>query len=328
MQNLVTVFGGSGFVGKQAVRQLAKAGWRVRVAVRNPNLAYAMRLAGDVGQVDLVQANVRNEASVARALEGASAAVNLVAVPYETGRQTFQALHVDGARMVAAAARAAGATRLVHMSVLGADADSKSKFARSRAEGEAAVREAFPGAVVLRPSVVFGPEDGFFNRFAAMAAMSPALPLVGGGHTRFQPVFVGDVGKAVARAVGDPTLDGRTFELGGPAVLTFRELMALMLKEIGKRRLLLPLPWGVAGVVGQLGQLSLLVLGDGLVVPPVTADQVKLLRSDNVVSGAYPGLAELSVTATTLEAVLPSYLYRYRKGGQYADQEARELAAI
>jgi NADH dehydrogenase len=328
MQNLVTVFGGSGFVGRQAVRQLAKAGWRVRVAVRNPNLAYAMRLAGDVGQVDLVQANVRNEASVARALEGASAAVNLVAVPYETGRQTFQALHVDGARTVARAARAAGATRLVHMSVLGADANSKSKFARSRAEGETAVREGFPDAVVLRPSVVFGPEDDFFNRFASMAAMSPALPLVGGGHTRFQPVFVSDVGKAVARAVADPTLGGKTFELGGPAVFTFRELMALMLKEIGKRRLLLPLPWGVAGLVGQLGQLSLLVLGDGLVVPPVTADQVKLLRADNVVSGAYPGLAELGVTATTLETVLPGYLYRYRKGGQYADQEARELAAV
>jgi uncharacterized protein YbjT (DUF2867 family) len=323
MQNLVTVFGGSGFVGSQAVRQLAKAGWRIRVAVRNPNLAYEMRLAGDVGQIDLVQVNVRNAPSVRRALEGASAAVNLVAIARETGRQGFQAVHVMGARTIAEAARAAGVTRVVQMSALGADAASASKYARTKAEGEAAVREVYPDAVVLRPSVVFGPEDRFFNRFAAIAGFSPVLPLVGGGHTRFQPVFVGDVGKAVARAVADPAAAGQTYELGGPATFSFRQLMELMLAEIDKRRILLPLPWPMASAIGSLAEL-----GGFLVEPPITPDQVILLKSDNVVSGAYPGLAELGITPTTLEAVLPSYLYRYRKGGQYADQEDRELAAI
>jgi uncharacterized protein YbjT (DUF2867 family) len=323
MQNLVTVFGGSGFVGKQAVRQLAKAGWRIRVAVRNPAMAYKMRLAGDVGQIDIVQANVRNAASVRRALEGASAAVNLVAVARETGRQGFQALHVMGAHHVAEQARAAGVTRLVQMSALGADAASASKYARTKAEGEAAVREIYPDAVILRPSVVFGSEDHFFNRFAAMAGVSPVLPLVGGGHTRFQPVFVGDVSRAVARAVTDPACAGRTYELGGPAVFTFRQLMELMLAEIGKRRLLLPLPWPVATLVGQAADF-----GSFLAPPPITADQVSLLKSDNVTAPGAPGLAELGITPTTLEAVLPTYLYRYRRGGQYADQEDRELAAI
>jgi uncharacterized protein YbjT (DUF2867 family) len=323
MQNLVTVFGGSGFVGAQAVRQLAKAGWRIRVAVRNPAKAYAMRLHGDVGQIDIVQANVRNEPSLRRALSGATAAVNLVAVARETGRQGFQALHVMGAHNVAVAARAEGVTRLVQMSALGADANSESKYARTKAEGEAAARAIYPDAVVVRPSVVFGPEDNFFNRFAAMAQISPVLPLIGGGHTRFQPVFVGDVGKALARTVSVPLAAGQTYELGGPAAFTFRELMELMLAEIGKRRFLAPIPWPAAGLIGAAGDLM-----GAVIEPPITSDQVLLLKSDNVVSGAYPGLAELGITPTTLEAVLPSYLYRYRKGGQYADQEDRELAAI
>ena len=331
MQNLVTVFGGSGFVGKQAVRALAKRGWRIRVAVRNPNLAHALRLAGDVGQIDLVQANVRVESSVARALEGAQAAVNLVAVARETARQTFEALHVEGARSVARAARAAGVGQFVHMSALGADAKSPSSFARSRAAGEAAVREAFPGAVVLRPSVVFGPEDDFFNRFASIATLSPALPLVGGGHTLFQPVFVGDVAKALARTAVDPECAGQTYELGGQAALSFRQLMEIMLSEIGRRRILLPLPWPMASMLGgamdALDYVPGRVLGTPLPMP-ITADQVRLLKADNIVSGRYPGLAELGISATTLEAVLPAYLWRYRKGGQYADQEARELAAI
>jgi NADH dehydrogenase len=323
MQNLVTVFGGSGFIGAQAVRQLAKAGWRIRVAVRNPAAAYAMRLHGDVGQIDIVQANVRNEPSLRRALSGATAAVNLVAVMRESGRQGFQALHVMGAHNVAAAAKAEGVGRMVQMSALGADPNSESKYARTKAEGEAAVREIYPDAVIVRPSIVFGPEDAFFNRFAAMAQVSPALPLIGGGHTRFQPVFVGDVGKALARAAASADTAGQTYELGGPAVFSFKQLMELMLAEIGKRRLLLPLPWPVARLIGAGGDLAGM-----LVTPPITSDQVKLLKTDNVVSGAYPGLAELGVTPTTLEAVLPEYLYRYRKGGQYADQEDRELAAI
>jgi NADH dehydrogenase len=323
MQNLVTVFGGSGFIGTQAVRQLAKAGWRIRVAVRNPNLAYRMRMLGDVGQIDLVQANIRNRASVARALDGATAAVNLVGVLYETGRQGFQAIHAMGARTVAEAARAQGVSRLVQMSALGADAGSSAKYARTKAEGEVAARAVYADAVVIRPSIVFGPDDHFFNRFAAMASFSPVLPLVGGGATRYQPVFVGDVGKAVALAATADAAAGMTYELGGPAVLTFRQLMETLLAETGQRRMLAPVPFPLARLLGAAGDLVA-----GVLPPPITADQVELLKTDNVVSGAYPGLAELGVTPTTLEAVLPTYLYRYRKGGQYADQEDRELAIV
>lgn len=319
MQNLVTVFGGSGFVGGQVVRRLAKAGWRIRVAVRNPNLAYAMRLHGDVGQIDVVQANIRNLASLQRALEGAAAAVNLVGVLHETGRQGFQAIHAMGARNVAAAAKAQGVTRLVQMSALGADANSSSKYARTKAEGEAAAREVFPDAVVIRPSIVFGAEDNFFNRFAAMAQLSPALPLIGGGHTRFQPVFVGDVGQAVAAAVTSPDAAGRTYELGGPSTYSFRQLMELTLAETHRRRLLLPLPFPAARLMGKAGDVA-----GAIMAPPITSDQVELLRTDNVVSGQYPGLAELGVVATALEPILPTYLYRYRRGGQYADQELGE----
>ncbi len=323
MQNLVTVFGGSGFIGAQAVRQLARAGWRIRVAVRNPAKAYAMRLAGDVGQIDIVQANVRNLPSLRRALSGATAAVNLVGVLRETGRQGFQAVQVMGARNVAEAARAEGVSRLVQMSAIGADAGSESKYARTKAEGEAAVRGIYPDAVIVRPSIVFGPQDDFFNRFAAMAQISPVLPLLGGGATRFQPVYVGDVAKAIARTAAAPEAAGQTYELGGPAAFTFRQLMEMMLAEIGKRRFLAPVPWPVARLMGQAGDIA-----GAFIAPPVTSDQVLLLKSDNVVSGACPGLAELGITPTTPEAVLPSYLYRYRKGGQYADQEDRELAAI
>ena len=321
MQNLVTVFGGSGFIGTQAVRQLAKAGWRIRVAVRNPNLAYRMRMHGDVGQIDLVQANIRNRASVARALDGATAAVNLVGVLYEGGRQGFQAIHAMGAKTVAEVAREQGVGRLVQMSALGADAESASKYARTKAEGEIAARAVYADAVVVRPSIVFGPDDHFFNRFAAMASVSPVLPLIGGGATRFQPVFVGDVGKAVALAATTDEAAGQTYELGGSAIFTFRQLMEMMLAETARRRFLAPVPFPIAGALGAVGDLVA-----GILPPPVTSDQVELLKTDNVVSGAYPGLPELGLTPTTLEAVLPTYLYRYRKGGQYADQEDRELA--
>ena len=330
MQNLVTVFGGSGFIGAQAVRQLAKAGWRIRVAVRNPAKAYAMRLHGDVGQIDIVQANIRNEPSLRRAMAGATAAVNLVGVLRETGRQGFQSLQAMGARNVAAAARAEGVTRLVQVSAIGADAGSASKYARTKAQGEAAAREIYPDAVIVRPSIVFGPEDDFFNRFAGMAQISPVLPLLGGGETRFQPVYVGDVAKAIAAAVTRPDAAGQTYELGGPATLTFRQLMEMLLAQIGKRRFLAPLPWPVASLLGSAGDAANSVAGIvGAALPtPVTADQVILLKTDNVASGAYPGLADLGITPTSLESVLPSYLYRYRKGGQYADQEDRELAAV
>lgn len=314
MADLVTVFGGSGFVGSQVVRALARQGQRVRVAVRQPHLAGDLRLSGDVGQIEIVQANVRNAASVQRALQGADAAVNLVSTLYEHGRQKFQTLNVMGAKTVAEAARAAGVARLVQMSALGADEASPSKYARTKALGEAAAREAFPGAVIIRPSVVFGPEDDFFNRFANMATLAPALPLIGGGRTKLQPVFVGDVAKAVARAAVDPDCAGRTYELGGPNVYSFRELMELVLAETGRNRALIPLPFPVAGLIGSVCEL-----GAGLVPPPITADQVELLKTDNVVSGQAPGLAELGIAPTAVEGVLPTYLYRFRKGGQYAD---------
>ncbi|MFZ3006381.1 MAG: complex I NDUFA9 subunit family protein [Phenylobacterium sp.] len=323
MQDLVTVFGGSGFVGAQVVRALAKQGWRVRVAVRQPHLAYKMRLLGDVGQIEVVQANIRNEASIRRAVEGAHAVVNAVGVLYETGRQKFQSIHTMGARNVAAVSKAAGVDTLVQISAIGADAESGSKYARTKAMGENAVREAFPGAVLIRPSVIFGPDDHFFNKFAEMAVISPALPLIGGGEGRLQPVFVGDVAKAVARAVTDPACAGQTYELGGPRAYSFRELMELLMAEIGRKRFLVPLPFAIAALIGKACEILALTPW----TPPLTEDQVELLKSDNVVSGTLPGLAELGVEATAVEGIVPAYLYRFRKGGQYAD-EVERLTAI
>ncbi|MDO8902013.1 MAG: complex I NDUFA9 subunit family protein [Phenylobacterium sp.] len=315
MQDLVTVFGGSGFVGSQVVRALARTGYRVRVAVRQPARAYDLLMLGDVGQIQVVQANIRDPDSVARALEGAQACVNLVGVLYESGRQKFASLHAEGAANVAKAARAAGVTRMVQVSAIGADPDSPSVYARTKAGGEAAVREAMPQAVILRPSIVFGPEDDFFNRFAAMAVMSPALPLIGGGKTRFQPVFVGDVARAVSVAVTDPDCAGQTYELGGPAILTFRQLLELVLSETQRRRILLPLPFGVANLIGQVGNLVALTP----LAPPLTSDQVAQLKVDNVANPALPGLAELGVSPTAVESVVGAYLYRFRKGGQFAE---------
>lgn len=315
MQGLVTVFGGSGFVGGQVVRQLAKAGHRVRVAVRNPNLAYKMRMLGDVGQIEVVQANVRNAPSVARAVDGAEAVVNLVGVLWESGRQKFQTLHVMGAKTIAEQAKAAGVKRLVQISALGADVNSSSKYQRTKAEGEAAVRAAFPGAVVIRPSIVFGAEDKFFNKFGQMAALFPALPLIGGGETKFQPVYVGDVAQVVAKAVASPAAEGLTYELGGPAVYSFKELMEFILVETARNRVLAPIPFFAAGWIGKVGDLS-------PINPPLTSDQVETLKTDNVADKGLPGLAEAGVVPTAVEAVVPSYLYRYRKGGQYAEVPA------
>jgi len=314
MQGLVTVFGGSGFIGAQVVRALAKHGYRVRAAMRRPGRGYRLRMLGDVGQIEVAQANVRSPDSVARAVDGAQACVNLVGVLSEQGRQRFQSVHAMGAHNIAEAAAKAGVTRFVQVSAIGAAPDALSKYGRSKAEGEAAVRHAFPGAVVLRPSIVFGPEDDFFNRFARMAVASPVLPLIGGGETLFQPVFVGDVAAAVAQSVKDPATAGQTFELGGPAVYSFETLMRMILELIERKAILLPLPFSVAGLVGMAGDLQ------AMVMPPIlTTDQVASLRTDNVVSPGAPGLAALGVTPTALEAILPTYLGRYRKNGQYAD---------
>ena len=315
MQGLVTVFGGSGFVGGQVVRQLAKAGHRVRVAVRNPNLAYKMRMLGDVGQIEVVQANVRNAPSVARAVDGAEAVVNLVGVLWESGRQKFQTLHVMGARTIAEQAKAAGVTRFVQISAIGADAESASKYQRTKAEGEAVVRAVVPGAVVIRPSIVFGADDKFFNKFGLMAALFPALPLIGGGETKFQPVYVGDVAAVVAKAVSSPAAEGLTYELGGPAVYSFKQLLEMILVETGRNRVLAPIPWFAARLIGKVGDLSPLA-------PPLTSDQVESLKTDNVAGNGLPGLAEAGVIPTAVESVVPSYLYRYRKGGQYAEVPA------
>ena len=322
MKGLVTVFGGSGFVGAQVVRALAKRGARVRVAVRQPGRGYRLPMLGDVGQIEVVQANIRDEESIERALKGAEACVNAVAVLYESGRQRFDALHIEGAGAVARAAQARGIERFVQISAIGADAAALSSYGRTKAAGEAAVRAAILSAVIIRPSVVFGPEDQFFNRFAAMAMVSPALPLIGGGATRFQPVFVADVAAAIAQAVDDPTTAGQTYELGGPGVYSFKALMTLMLREIGRERLLVPVPFPFAGVLGMAGD----VMAAASLTPPITSDQVASLRVDNVVTPGALGLADLGVTASALEPIIPTYLYRYRRGGQYAELSADAAA--
>ena len=318
MQGLVTVFGGSGFVGRHVVRALAKDGWRVRVACRRPNLAPELRVIGDVGQIELVQANVRVPSSVDRAVAGSTAVVNLVGCLYEHGPQKFDAIHAVAAQAVAEAAARAGVARFVQVSAIGADAGSKAKYARTKAEGEAAVRAAIPGATIVRPSIVFGIDDHFFNRFGAMAALAPALPLIGGGATRFQPVYVGDVGAAIAAVVANPASAGRTYELGGPAVYSFRQLMEILLKETGLHRALVPVPFGIASLLGMVGDMVAITP----FAPPITTDQVELLKCDNVCGAGQPGLVALGVTPTPLEAVLPTYLWRFRKGGQFTQPAA------
>jgi uncharacterized protein YbjT (DUF2867 family) len=322
---LVTIFGGTGFVGRHVVRALAKQGWRIRVAARRPYLAGHLQPAGRVGQIHAVQANLRFPASVAAALRGSDAVVNLVGILSESGQQSFDAVQGFGARAVARAAREAGVRTLVQMSALGADPTSDSDYARSKAAGEAAAFEFFPEANVLRPSLVFGPEDDFFNRFAAMARVSPILPLIGGGETRFQPVFVGDVAEAVAKALAGETKPGAIYELGGPEVKTFRELMEYVCATTGRKRLLAPVPFGGAHYLALGTELaSKLSLGLFPAMLTTTRDQVRLLKRDNVVSAqaAAEGrtLEALGIEAEAIESVVPSYLYRFRKSGQFERQ--------
>lgn len=311
---LVTVFGGSGFVGTQAVRALARQGWRVRVAVRKPALAQDLRILGDVGQIQPVRCDITNPADVAAALKGANAAVNLVGILFETPGRGFQKAHVAGSRNVAEACVAAGVDRLVQISAIGADTHAEGEYGRSKGEAEAAVRAIKPDAVILRPSIVFGNGDGFLNRFASMATMSPALPLIGGGVTKFQPVWVGDVAEAIARSVVRTDAAGRTFELGGPEVWSFKQILEYILRETGRRRLLAPLPFFAASAIGSLAETTA-VLG---IAPVLTRDQVVMLKTDNVVAPDAEGLSALDIEATGLEAIAPSYLWRYRRGGQFA----------
>jgi NADH dehydrogenase len=298
------------------VQRLARAGWRIRVPARNPDSALFLKPLGDVGQIVPMAANIRNELSVRRAVEGAGAVFNLVGILSERGRQSFDAVHREGAERIARIAAEMGAARLLHISALGADPQSPSKYARSKAAGEAAVRAAFPGATLFRPSIVFGPEDDFFNRFARMTRLLPALPLIGGGKTRFQPVYVGDVAEALVAALADPKTMGQIFELGGPQTYSFRQLMEILLAAVGRKRWLVPVPFPVATAQGAV--LSLLPN------PPLTRDQVKLLRRDNVISGLFPGLTELGVRPTALEAVIPTYLDRFRPGGWYSSSRTRQ----
>lgn len=308
-RGLVTVFGGSGFIGRYVVQRLARAGWQVRVAVRRPDEALYLKTAGDVGQVTPVAANIRDARSVAAAVAGADAVVNLVGILYESGRQKFDAVQAKGAGNVAAAAKAAGAERFIQISAIGANAGSRAAYAKSKAAGEQAVKAAFDGATILRPSIVFGPEDDFFNRFARLAMLSPALPLIGGGHTKFQPVYVADVAAAVEKALDDASTAGKTYELGGPRVYTFRDLMSLLLKEIGRCRALVPLPFALASLQATFLQL--------LPIPPLTVDQVRMLKTDNVVGAGALGFKELGIAPTTVESVLPTYLDKFRPLGYY-----------
>ncbi|WP_186766519.1 complex I NDUFA9 subunit family protein [Puniceibacterium confluentis] len=327
MSKLVTIYGGSGFVGRYIARRMAKEGWRVRVAVRRPNEAIFVRPYGVVGQVEPVLCNIRDDASVALALAGADAVVNCVGILAESGKNGFDSVQAEGAARVARLAAEAGVGRLVQISAIGADPDSDSAYARSKARGEAAVLEHFPTAVILRPSVIFGPEDGFFNRFAAMSRLGPVLPVVGAA-TRFQPVYVDDVARAAVLGVTGAAAPG-IYELGGPDVASFRDLMRQMLEVIQRRKLVLNIPFPVARLMGAgfdlLQTMSLGLISNKM----ITRDQVRNLRHDNIVSEGAKGFADLGLQPTALQSVLPEYLWPYRPSGQYAEikNSARNLRA-
>ena len=316
IDTLVTVYGGSGFVGRHVVRALARRGYRIRVAVRRPELAGHLQPLGRVGQIHAVQANLRNAASVEAAARDAHVLVNLVGILAEGGRQKFDAVHAFGAEQVALAAANHGA-RMVHVSAIGADENSTSRYARSKAAAERLVLAALPQAVIMRPSIVFGPEDDFFNRFASLARISPALPLIGGGQTRFQPVFVGDVAEAIAKAVDGNARAGTVYELGGPEIRSFKQIMQFVLATTGRKRMLVPLPFFAAKLKATVLQFTPAPL-------TLTGDQVELLRRDNVVSDAAEAdgrtLRALGIDPEPMATIVPSYLWRFRKTGQFSNR--------
>ncbi|WP_034992883.1 complex I NDUFA9 subunit family protein [Beijerinckia mobilis] len=322
---LVTVFGGSGFIGRHVVRALARDGWRVRVAARRPDLAFHLQPLGQVGQIHAVQANLRYPESIASALRDSDAAVNLVGLMKPSGKQKFTTIQAAGARSVAEGVRAAGIQKFVHISAIGADPKASSIYARTKAEGEAAIRDILPEGIILRPSVVFGPEDDFFNRFAAMARISPALPLIGGGKTKLQPVFVGDVAKAVAGSLNGNVKTGTIYELGGPEIRSMREIMEFILATIERQRLLLPIPFPLAKLVAFGTEIAeALSLGLFPSTFSLTRDQVELLRRDNIVSEEAKAegrsLQAFGLEPESFETIVPTYLYRFRKAGQFSDQ--------
>jgi len=309
-QHRAAILGGAGFIGRYVVKRLAERGDVLTVGGRTAASSKFLKLKGDVGQVGLVNIAIGDETVLPAFVVNNDCVVNLVGVLHESGGQRFEMVHHVGPARLARLAREAGVERFVHISAIGADPRSASAYARTKAAGEGAVRDAFPTATILRPSIVFGPEDHFFNRFAALATISPALPLIGGGETRFQPVYVGDVADAVVRCIDDPTTAGRTYELGGPKIYTFRALIELLLAEIRRKRFLIDIPFGLAALQARL--LSLLPN------PPLTPDQVEMLQRDNVVSAGAQTLAMLGIAPTAVETILPTYLDRFRRGGWYA----------
>jgi NADH dehydrogenase len=306
----VTIVGGAGLTGRNIVKRLAARGAVIAVASRHAVSAGFLRPMGDVGQIAPVDAGIADEALLAQLIEGCDTVISCVGILAERGGNSFDLVHHRGPAMLARRAAASGVKRFVHLSAIGADPDSPSAYARSKAAGEAAVLRAFPAATIMRPSLIFGPEDQSFNRFAALARIAPALPLIGGGKTRFQPVFVDDVADAVVTALDRPDAEGKSYELGGPEILTFRQMMELLLREIGRPRLLVPVPAAAAALPAYVLEF--------LPDPPLTRDQIKLLGIDNVVGAGMPGLAELGIVPTALGLVLPTYLDRFRKGGRFA----------
>jgi NADH dehydrogenase len=304
----VTVFGAAGFVGRNVVRQLAENGIRVRAACRDPEAAAFLKTMGAVGQISIPQANLRFPASIEAAVDGVDAVINLTGILYQRGAQSFEAVHVSGAAVIAEAAKKAGAKRLIQMSALGADANSSAKYARSKAAGEAAVEAAFPGVTILRPSVIFGAEDNFFNLFASLARFTPALPLIGGGQTKFQPVYVGDVAAAIDHILADPNTAGQIFELGGPRQMSFEEVLRYITEQTGRKRFFFPWPFALTKIDAFFLQL--------MPKPLLTMDQVELLKSDNVIDANAPGLDDLGIVPTPVESVVPGYLARYRRAGK------------
>ena len=316
--DLITVFGSSGFLGRAIVQALCKQGYRVRAAVRRPHQALRLRVLGDPGQVELVQANLRESKSLEEACRGAHAVINCVGLLYEKGKQSFTALHVHGAYAAADAARKMGAVRFIQISAIGADERSRAAYARTKAYGEEEVRRAFPGAITLRPSIIFGEDDSFFNRFGEMAAQLPILPLIDGGHSRLQPIFVGDVARAVLAALTRPDAIGGSYELGGPRIYSFKELMMIVARETGRNVWLAPIPGLILAPFAAMAEIVLRVLP---FAPPITVDQLEMLKEDNVVSLSRPdvqSIRALDITdLETVEGIVPAYLWRFRPRGQF-----------
>lgn len=306
------IFGGTGFIGRQIVRELARQGYTIKVATRAPESAYFLRTAGNVGQIVPFACNYADEANIRRAVQGCTLVVNCIGVLFEKGKNSFTKIHTELPRTIAKACAAEKAGRFIHVSAMACE-ENHSKYGKSKRNGELAVFENFAHATILRPSVVFGVEDNFFNLFAKLSVVSPVLPLIGGGKTKFQPVYVGDVADAVVACASNPETAGQTYDLGGPETLTFREIYERLSKETGRKPMLLTLPWGIAQIQGAF--LSLLPN------PLLTPDQVESLKTDNVAGAGNPGLADLGIAPTSLDTILPTYLARYRPGGRFGDKK-------